>query len=465
MMHLLSIGIALSLSVGAGVLAQRPAGAQATPTYAQRIAKAYDRLGKDVLIVRSAWTPASSIAARFDQASSFFYFTGAESLLGGVLVLDGAARRAELFLPRELPGGLKAVAPNQPAPGAATPASLHVDAVSDWSAFAPYIDRRLAADPGLIIRVDDGGFDAGLAGRLGTPFDSLFTLGNPNRAWRRAVQQQWSKADVRSDFEIMGGLRAIKEPGEIAALRRVAASSAAAFLDGLGQFSAGRRQRHVEAAIVAACLRSGNGPSFWPWVMSGLNAAFPTPFTAGLDNRNLDRTMLAGEIVRLDLGCQVDHYMGDVGRTVPVSGTFSAEQREVIDLLVAAYRAGLAVIRDGATTAGVIAASVGEVARRQSLLRTALGKEAAAVITRRDGIPYWQIHGIGLEAAEWLPDTLRAGMVLDYEPIFVAGGNGFYMEDMILVTRSGYEILTKGLPSSAAEIERAMRSAASRSPR
>jgi Xaa-Pro aminopeptidase len=167
----------------------------------------------------------------------------------------------------------------------------------------------------------------------------------------------------------------------------------------------------------------------------------------------------------LDLGCQVDHYMGDVGRTVPVSGTFSAEQREVIDLLVAAYRAGLAVIRDGATTAGVIAASVGEVARRQSLLRTALGKEAAAVITRRDGIPYWQIHGIGLEAAEWLPDTLRAGMVLDYEPIFVAGGNGFYMEDMILVTRSGYEILTKGLPSSAAEIERAMRSAASRSPR
>ena len=48
-------------------------------------------------------------------------------------------------------------------------------------------------------------------------------------------------------------------------------------------------------------------------------------------------------------------------------------------------------------------------------------------------------------------------MVLDYEPIFVVDGQGFYMEDMILVTKTGYEILTRGLPSTAAEIEQAMR--------
>jgi len=56
-----------------------------------------------------------------------------------------------------------------------------------------------------------------------------------------------------------------------------------------------------------------------------------------------------------------------------------------------------------------------------------------------------------------LPSVLRAGMVLDYEPIFAVGGQGFYMEDMILITPTGHEILTKGVPSSAAEIERAMR--------
>jgi Xaa-Pro aminopeptidase len=67
------------------------------------------------------------------------------------------------------------------------------------------------------------------------------------------------------------------------------------------------------------------------------------------------------------------------------------------------------------------------------------------------------MHGIGLDAAEQLPDTLRAGMVLDYEPIFVVGGEGYYMEDMILVTNTKAEILTTGLPTTAAEIERVMR--------
>jgi Xaa-Pro aminopeptidase len=240
-------------------------------------------------------------------------------------------------------------------------------------------------------------------------------------------------------------------------LRRAATTSVAAFNAGLARFSPGQRQRHVEAAVVETCVRLGNGPSFWPWVMSGSNAAFPTPWTSSLDHRNLDRVMLAGEVARFDVGCQVDHYMGDVGRTVPVSGTFTAGQREVIDLLVAAYRAGLVAIRDGTTVSDVIRASVAEVARRRPRLRTALGSEAASVITRPDGIPYWQVHGIGLEAAERPPDTLRAGMVVDYEPIVVVAGQGFYMEDMILVTKNGYEVLTKALPSTAAEIERAMR--------
>jgi len=167
--------------------------------------------------------------------------------------------------------------------------------------------------------------------------------------------------------------------------------------------------------------------------------------------------MRAGEVARFDLGCQVDHYMGDVGRTIPVSGTFTPDQAEVIDLLVATYRAGLAVLRDGVADSTVIQASIAEAVSRRGSMRTALGRHAAALIANRDSIPYWQIHGVGLDVAEALPPVLRAGMVLDYEPIFVVDGQGFYMEDMILITPTGYEILTKGLPYSAAEIQRAMR--------
>lgn len=424
--------------------------------FAGRLARAYARLGDDLLVIRSVSAPAGVTAVGFRQDPTFYYFTGASAILGGVLVLDGGAKRAELFLPTQLPRSSQFFVPRQPPAARAIADSFHVDHVSDWREFSSYLDSRLASKTATVIRVDDGGEAANSAGTLGTPLDSLAAIENPSVAWRRAIQRRWPSAKVRADHDITMLVRSIKDADEITALRRVAEPSAQALRAALPRFSPGRRQRDVEAAIVETCTRLGDGPSFWPWVMSGPNSAFPTPLTSLTDIHNLDRPMRAGEVVRLDLGCAVGQYMGDVGRTVPVSGRFTPDQTEVIDLLAAAYRAGVAVMRDGTPTAEVTRASVGEVARRQSALRTALGREAAAVITRADGIPFWQIHGIGLESAEPLPDTLRAGMVLDYEPIFSVGGQGFYMEDMILVTRTGSEILTKNLPYTAAEIERAM---------
>lgn len=455
--------VALSALLIASMTASTVGGAQGAPpatassTYAARFARAYSQLGTNLLVIRSRSSLAGPADAAFDQEPSFFYFTGDERLLGAVLVIDGATRSAELFVPAHLPPRMRFFAPRQTGSTALSPNSIHVDCVSDWSDFSSYVDNRLSRDPPPTIYVDDGGEAGGMAGALGTPLDSLATLGNPWRAWQRTIQRRWPNAVVRSGGVIINNVRAVKDLGEIATLRRVAALSAAAMVAGLPRFSPGRRQREVEAAVVAACVRDGDGVSFWPWAMSGPNAAFPAPFLSFADPQHLDRVMQAGEVARLDIGCKLDHYMGDVGRTVPVSGAFTAGQAEVVDLLVAAYRAGLAVLRHGVTQAAVTRASVAEVARRQPALRTSLGKDAAAVITRPGGIPYWQLHGIGLDDAEDLPDTLRAGMVIDYEPIFVVDGQGFYMEDMILVTPTGFEILTKGLPNTAAEIERAMR--------
>lgn len=458
MTKLIASSIAIAI-YGSSAMAQAPTGIvhqPPAPNYAGRIARAYDRIGKNLLIVRSSSAPADLGVARFDEDANLYYFTGAERMLGGILVLDGNARRAELFLPSRLPADLQFFAGDVRS-NSVSPGSLNVDRVSDWRAFAAYVDQRLATDSAAIIYVDAGGVDAEFAGTLGTPLDSLATLANSHQLWRRSVHERWPKADVRGDDFMLEKLRAVKDAAEVATMRRVGAASAAAFLSGLVQFAPGRRQRAAEATVVATCLRLGDGPSFWPWAMSGPNSAFPLPFTSAVDPHHLDRVMRSGEVARFDIGCAVDHYMGDVGRTVPVSGRFTTEQAEVVDLLAAAYRAGIATIRDGATIQAVIAASVEEVKHRQAGLRSPLAKEAAATITRADGIPFWQLHGIGLESAEVTPDTLRAGMVVDYEPIFVAGGQGFYMEDMLLVTAHGAETLTKGLPSTAAEIERAMR--------
>ena len=452
--------ILLTVALPACLLRSAPMAAQggirsadtAAP-YAARRERAYERLGSNLLVVQSRWAPAPAREAGFDQDATFYYFTGADHLIGAVLVLDGATKRAEVFLPAAT---LRIVRASQAAIGSDRAASLRVDGVSDWTAFASYVEKRLASEPRPRVYVDDGGAEAAFAGVVRSPMDSLATPASPHATLIHSLRQRWPNATIARDTIVSAGLRAVKDASEIAVLRRVARNSVAAFFAGLPRFGPGRRQRHVEAAVVEACTASGDGPSFWPWAMTGPNAVFPKPFTSALDLHYLDREMKAGELARYDLGCKVDHYMGDVGRTLPVAGTFTPDQREVIDLMVAVYRAGLATVRDGAEAEELLRASVAEAGRRQRQMRTPLGRRAAMLLTQPDSLPYWQWHGIGLDYAEPLPRVLRTGMVLDYEPIFVVDGQGFYMEDMILVTPTGYESLSKGLPSTAAEIQRAM---------
>ncbi len=191
--------------------------------------------------------------------------------------------------------------------------------------------------------------------------------------------------------------------------------------------------------------------------MSGPNAQFMSLFSSFQSYEHLNRVMQRGEVVRVDVGCQLEHYMGDVGRTAPVSGHFTPGQREAWDLFIAGYRAGLPLIKDGAATVDVFAAAVAEVRRRLPALTTPQGKRAAAVLLASDGTSPWEIRGVGLDDAEGQPEVLRAGMVVAYELMFVVDGDGFYLEDMIAVGRVDSEILTPGLPYSAREIEAAMR--------
>ena len=89
-------------------------------------------------------------------------------------------------------------------------------------------------------------------------------------------------------------------------------------------------------------------------------------------------------------------------------------------------------------------------------MSTPLSRKAAETLLGKDGLEWWEIHGVGLDSAEGQPEVLRAGMTVDFEPIFSVEGQGFYLEDMILVTPTGHEILTPNLPYTADEIERAV---------
>jgi len=142
--NLLTASLPILLAMASPVTAQNPTATTDAARYAARRERAYARLGNDVLVVRSRWTTSDYTEPAFEQDPTFYYFTGADHLLGALLVLDGKARRTELFLPPRLPEVLGPVAENQPKPAAMNAAAVHVDGVADWNAFPRFIQRRLS---------------------------------------------------------------------------------------------------------------------------------------------------------------------------------------------------------------------------------------------------------------------------------------------------------------------------------
>ncbi|HEX2569443.1 MAG TPA: Xaa-Pro peptidase family protein [Polyangia bacterium] len=426
--------------------------------YALRRQRLLERFADGIVLLHARSTPKAEDQPSFVQDATFFYFTGLGHQAGAILALDGPRKEARLFVPPPPEAFGFRVEGVDVAPGAESARALGLSRVEPWDALVPYLRAR-RSEGVTRFYIDE----ARRSEAIGAPA-TLAPVAGDKTLWRRAIVEALPGARVESAAPAIREMRWVKSPEEITALRRTAQITAMALRAGLRSLRPGVRQRRAEAAVITACIEAGGDrPSFWPWTMSGPNAHVPALVRSVYDERQLDRTMQAGELVRVDIGCGLDGYGADVGRTAPVSGHFEAGQRETWNLLIAAYRAGLAAIRPGATIAQVMAAAREALVRRgqvttggQDQLVTAQAREAVRSLTAPKGMGTWTLHGVGIDSGEAPLDTLAAGAVIAFEPTFSAGTDAFYLEDMILVTASGYEVLSAGLPYTAEEIEAAM---------
>jgi Xaa-Pro aminopeptidase len=394
------------------------------------------------------------------QDANFYYFTGLQNALGAVLAMDGTTKESWLFVPLQPKQGLVSLGATERGassayftPGAQTEAALKIEHVVPWERLIELIDARRANNPKLVVYLDSGGQTGSMLGTVSNP-PGLLPIENPHLLWRNAIQMRWPDLQVRDAFQMLDEVRALKSAAEIALLRKAAALTVEGFWAGARAIAPGRTERQVEAAVVHACMMAGSeGPSLWPWIKSGPNGVGAKVWEAYADYRNGNRTMKAGEVARVDVGCDYEMYKGDLGRTIPVSGHFDEGQAETLDLLNGAYLAGLKVMKEGATSQDVVKASINYVEQHQNSLKTGMAKKAAAnALTRRD----YPLHGLGVDMADGTPRVLRAGNVICYEPRFTVDDQAFFVEDTILITRDGYELLNPPLPYSAKEIERAI---------
>lgn len=404
---------------------------------------------KDGIVLLHARSEMNIAADAFRQDPLFYYFTGLENTVGALLAVDGRSDESWLFLPSEPPYRAYGLQP-EAQPGSESEKKLAMEHVLDWSQMEDFFSSR--ASPKTILY-----YAADSSRMVELPSNLVGTKASGAPVWLGVILQRWPALSAKDATEQLDELLAVQTAEEAEHLRRAAKATVTALKAGMRAIRPEISEREVEVAAEQACWKAGaNGVSFWPWAMAGQNAVFPTPFYSLTRYDHLNRRMRPGELVRLDVGCEWEHYGGDLGRTVPVSGHYDDAQRETWATFVAAYQAAAKVLRDGVTVDQVFDAWRAELLRYRETAKSELARHAIDSWSDRHNIPFWQIHTSNLLAAA-SPNPLRSGTTINFEPIASVDGQGFFLEDMYLITRDGAELLTPGVPYSAADIEAAMK--------
>jgi Xaa-Pro aminopeptidase len=269
--------------------------------------------------------------------------------------------------------------------------------------------------------------------------------------WLQMAEPQIKLKDVRGNIE---ALRTIKSPGEIAFLRKAIELSLDAHFAAMRMMRPGVYEYQVAAKMVEVHAMGGSeAEGYAPIVGAG-------PNSTALHYDKLDRKIQDGDIVVLDVGAQYSGYSADITRTFPANGKFSARQREIYDIVLGAQNAALAELKPGMTLC-----KTGD----KSVYKTSfeyINSHGKDLHGKKLGQYY--IHGLGHNIGLDVHDPgayckpLEPGMVVTMEPgIYIPEENlGVRIEDDVLITDTGYELLSKRLPRDPAEIEKIMAGAA-----
>jgi len=265
--------------------------------------------------------------------------------------------------------------------------------------------------------------------RLYFPSDSL--LPRSARDWRDRLRTRLFR---RSPARAIQKVRGVKSTEEIARIRKACELTARGLVECMREARPGMFEYELQARLEFVCRRGGaRRQAFASIVGSG-------PNTLVLHYDDNSRRTEADDLVLMDVGAEYMGYAADVTRTFPVSGRFSERQAEVYDVVLAAQRAAIAAVRPGATFRDVDAAA------RQVIAKAGHAK----------GIAHSVGHYVGLDVHDPAPGRpFEPGNVITVEPgLYLAReGIGIRIEDTVLVTKDGAEVLSAGVPKERAEIE------------
>jgi Xaa-Pro aminopeptidase len=270
---------------------------------------------------------------------------------------------------------------------------------------------------------------------------------------------------------ILHEMRLIKGPDEIRLMKRAAKISCAAHRRAMQACRPGMMEYEVEAELLYEFRKGGSAyPAYPPIVGGGANGCI----LHYIENAS---ELKSGDLLLIDAGAEFDGYAADITRTFPVSGRFSGEQKALYDIVLAAQLAAIEQVRAGKHWNEPHDTAVRVLTQGLKDLGLLKGDVAGHIengdyrrfYMHRTG--HWlgmDVHDVGDYKIEDQWRLLEPGMTLTVEPgLYIAGGapgvderwwnSGIRIEDDVLVTREGSDVLTRDAPKTAADIEALMR--------
>jgi Xaa-Pro aminopeptidase len=435
-------------------MAQQRREREPNSVYAERRAKLASNIDGPIVLLGYTNREEEAQTYIFAQEENFYYLTGHNEEEAALILLppngskakkdDWTGPREIFFLPAKNPGKEKwngvRMSPSDPG----------IEALTGFALVKDMPELRATVE------------------RLAKIYPSFYTIlpyqrelgGYPHEKevvdWMKLAAPQETLKDIRTNIT---DLRAVKSPTELSLLRQAISLSLDSHVAAMKMMRPGLFEYQVAAKMdYVHAMGGAEAEAYAPIVGAGPNSTV-------LHYDKLSRKIEDGDIVVLDVAAQYAGYAADITRTLPANGRFTPRQHEIYDIVLGAQNAAIDAVRPGAVIG----------CREKRDKKDALFAIAYNYINTHGkdlhGKPLGQyfIHGLGHSIGLNVHDPglegckpLAPGMVVTMEPgIYIPEENlGVRIEDDVLVTESGHELLSQKLPRDPAEIEKIMAEAA-----
>ena len=445
--------------------------------FAERRAKLMEKIGDGIAIIQG--TAETGNALKFRQNNQFYYLTGVE-VPRAILLVDGKTKRSTLFLPPRDERKERSEGPVL-TPGPEAVQLTGMDAVEVRDGFEAAL-KQAAATP----RAAYLPFRPEVLGGA--------SVSDPRARWAASAADPWDggksretiflekvraaapSLDVKDLDPIVDSLRFIKSPREVALIRESTRIAGLTMMEAMRSARSGMFQYEIEAiGDYIFKVHNSQGAAYFALVAAGQNSFYPHYHSAQTQTKD-------GDLVLFDYAPDYKYYASDVTREFPINGKFSADQRELYGIYVKLYKALMTSIKPNVPIRDILKDVVAKMdaAMASHTFTNSKYKEAAARFVdgyrRRidppapaPGAPARPGgggggslgHTVGMEVHDVNTphgDVLVPGMVFTIEPALTIPDDRVYirLEDVILVTDTGYENLSAFVPIEMDAIEKLM---------